>query len=68
MFSHFAETNEIQSFIPACMKCISMLDIKTDGSLKAKRHILVITGYETNSSSKKRAKEEEQVYYSHVIV
>jgi len=52
MFSRLGEVNEIQSSIPSCMKRVSTLDVKNDGSLKVKRRTLVITNYDTNSNSK----------------
>jgi len=42
------------------MKHISFLDIKTDDSLKVKRHTIVITSYEASSSSKEKTKEDGQ--------
>jgi len=42
------------------MKLVSTLDVKTDGSLKVKRHTLVITNCEASSKSKEKIKGEEQ--------
>jgi len=60
MFSRRGEVNEVQSFISSCMKCISTLDVKTNGSFKVKRRTLVITSYGTSSISKGKIKDEEQ--------
>jgi len=42
------------------MKCISILDVKTNSSLKVKIRTLVITSYEASSNSKSKAEKEEQ--------
>jgi len=42
------------------MKPVSTLDVKTNGSLKVKRHTLAITSYATSSNSKGKIKDEEQ--------
>ena len=60
MFSRLGEVNEVQSFVPSCMKCVFAFDVKTNGSLKVKRRTLVITSYETSSNSNGKIKDEEQ--------
>jgi len=54
VFSHLGEVNEVQSSISSCMKYISTLDIKTDDSLKVKKHTLVITSCEASSNLKEK--------------
>jgi len=44
------------------------LDVKTDGSLKVKRHTLVITSYRMSSNSKGKIKDEEQPCSHPVII
>ena len=60
-FNYLGETNEVHSFIPSLINCISTLDVKTNGSLKVKRRTLVITGLKANSNSNGKVKEKEQV-------
>ena len=60
MFIRLGELNEVQSSIPTRMKRVSTLDVKIDGSLKVKRHVLVLTGHGAKANSKERTKEEEQ--------
>jgi len=67
VFSHLGEMNEAQSPIPSCMKRVSTLDVKTDGSLKVKRNSLVITSYGSTSYSNSKIKYEEQPS-SHPII
>jgi len=50
------------------MKHISTLDVKTDGSIKVKKHTLVITSYETNSNTKGKIKDEEQACSHHITI
>jgi len=61
VFNCLGETNEFQSSIPSCMKPVYILNIKSDGSLKVKRHTLVIIYCEISSNSKDKVKDEEQV-------
>ena len=68
MFSHLGEVNEVQSSVPSSMKRISTLDVKTNGSLKVRRHTLVITSCKTNSNSKGKTENEEQGSSHPVIV
>ena len=56
MFSRLGEVNEAQSSVPSRMKRITALDIKTYGSLKVKRHTLVITNCDGSSNSKGKIK------------
>ena len=65
---HLGEINEIQSTITSCMKGISTLYIKNEGSLKLSRRTLVLIGCETSNSSKEIAKAEQQVSSNHIIV
>jgi len=44
------------------------LDIKIGGSLKVKRHTLVITNYETRSNSKEKIEKDEQASSNPIIV
>ena len=60
------ETNVVQCFIPSRVKRVSTLDVKTNGSLKVKRHTLVITSYEVSSNSKGKVEDEEQISSNHV--
>jgi len=60
VFTHLGKVNEVQSSIPLCVKCVSTLDVRSDGSLKVKRRTLVITSYRTSSNSKGKIKDEEQ--------
>jgi len=60
VFRHLGEVNEVQSFVPSSMKCVSTLDAKTNGSLKVKSCTLVITSYGTSSNSKSKIKDKEQ--------
>jgi len=50
------------------MKRVSILDVKTNGTLKVKRHILVITSCEASSNLKGTVKDEDQVSSKHVTV
>jgi len=61
VFTRLGEVKEVQNYMPSCMKHISTLDVKTDGSLKVKRHTLVITSCEASSNSKEKIKEDGQV-------
>ena len=63
MFSRLGEVNEVQSSIPSRMKHISTLDVMTGGSLKVKRHTLVITNCEASSNSKGKIKGDRQTSY-----
>jgi len=58
VFNCLGETNEVQSFVPSCVKCIFILDIKTDGSLKVNRCTLVITSCEASLISKAKIEGE----------
>jgi len=68
VFDYLGEVNKVQSSIPSCMKCVSILDVKTNNSLKVKRHTVVITIFEASSNSKEKIKEEEQASSKHVKV
>ena len=59
MFNQLNETNEVQSFVPSHMKCVSTLDVKIDGYLKVKRRTLVITSCEASGHFKDEMKVEE---------
>jgi len=48
------------------MKHFSNLDVKTDGSLRVKRRIVILTGQQKNSNSSKEAKEEEVVSFKYI--
>ena len=50
------------------MKHISTLDVKNNGSLKVKRHTLVITSCEASLNSKGKIEEEEQDFSNQVTV
>jgi len=50
------------------MKCISILDIKIDGSLKVRKRTLVITSCETSLNSKGKFKKEEQASFDYVTI
>jgi len=60
VFNRLGEVNKVQSSVPSRMKSVSTLHVKNDGSLKVKRHTLVITSYETSPNSKGKIKDEEQ--------
>ena len=68
MFSYLSKINEVQSSIPSCMKHVSTLDVKTDGSLKVKRRTLVLTSHGDNANLKEKTKEEEQASFNHITV
>ena len=57
MFNQLNETNEVQSFVPSHMKCVSTLDVKIDGYLKVKRRTLV--SCEASGHLKDEMKAEE---------
>ena len=48
------------------MKRVSTLDTKIDGSLKVKKHTLVITNCDSCSNSKDEIKDEDQVSSNHI--
>jgi len=50
------------------MKCIFTLVIKTDDSLKVKRHTLVIISCEGSWNPKERIKKEEEGFSNPIIV
>jgi len=64
VFNRLGETNEVQSFVPSHMKCVATLDVKIMGSLKVKRHTLVITNCEASSNSKDEIKDEDKVSFN----
>jgi len=64
IFSHLGEVNEIRSSVLSHMKCVSTLDVKTNGTLKVKRCTLVVTSCEANSNSKEKFKENGQASLS----
>jgi len=66
VFSHLGEVNEVQSSVPSCMKCISTLDVKTNGSLIVKSHTLVSTSDRTSLNSNSKIKDKEQLS-SHAV-
>jgi len=68
VFNRLGEAREVQSLIPSCMKRVSMLDVKIDGSLKVKRRTLVITNYDASSNSKDKIEEEDQVSSNHNMI
>jgi len=68
MLSYLGEVNEVQSFIPSCIKHISTLDVNTDASLIVKRQILGIINCEGSSNSKRKIKEEKHAFYKHIMV
>jgi len=68
MFSRLGEVNEVQSFVPSRMKPITALDIKTNGCLKVKKCILVITSCKARSNLKDKIKDEEQASSHFVVV
>ena len=68
MFSRLDEVNEVQSSVPSCVKCISTLDVKTDGSIKVKRRTLVITNCEANSNSEEKIKGDGQASFYPVTI
>ena len=68
MFNHLGKTNEVQSFVPSCMKHISTLDVKIDDSLKVKRCTLVITSCKASSHLKDEIKDKEQVFSNHITI
>jgi len=50
------------------MKHISTLDVKTDGSLKVKRHTLLITNCEANLNSKEKIKRGGQASFHPITI
>jgi len=50
------------------MKRFSSLDVKTDDSLRVKRHTVVSTGQRENSDSNEEADEEEVVSSNHITI
>jgi len=68
VFNRLGETNEVQSCVPSRMKRVSTLDVKIDGSLKVKKHTLVITNYDASANSKEEIKDEDQVSFNHITI
>jgi len=68
LFNQLDETEDVQSFIPSRMKRVFTLDVKTDGSLKVKRHALVITSCEVGSNSNGKVDDEEQFSSNHITI
>jgi len=50
------------------MKRFSSLDVKTDSSLRVKRHTMVFTGQQKDSNSKEEIEKEEVVCSSHIAI
>jgi len=50
------------------MKRVFILDVKTNGSLKVKRHTLVIISCEASSNLKGKVEDEEQVSSNYITV
>jgi len=67
-FSRLGEVNRVQCSIPSRMKCISSLDVKTEGSLKVRRRTLVITNCEANSTSKEKIQWDGQASFHPITV
>ena len=44
------------------------MDVKIDGSLKVKRHTLIITNCDASSNSKDRIKDEDEVSFNHSMI
>ena len=61
LFSRLGEVNEVQNSVPSYMKRIFASDIKTDGSLKVKRHTLVITNYEVARTQRIKSKTKSKL-------
>jgi len=68
VFNSLGDTSEVQSFIPSRMKRFSTLDIKTEGSLRVKRHTVIFTGQRSNPDSKKREAQDEVAPSHHITV
>jgi len=50
------------------MKHFSTLDVKMDGSLRAKRHTVVLTGQQKSPSSNEKLEEEQVTSSNHITV
>ena len=50
------------------MKCLSALDVKTEGSLRIKRCTVVFTGHRVNLGLKEELKQDEQASSNHITV
>jgi len=68
VFGRLSKINKVQSVIPSHMKRLSTLDVKTEGSLRVKRHTVVFTGHRVNPGLKEELKQEEQASSNHIIV
>jgi len=49
VFNWLIDGNEVQSYIPPRIRQFSILDVKTDGSLRVKRRTAIFTGQLGNS-------------------
>jgi len=68
MLNYLTHGSEVQSSIPSCTKRFSALDVKTNGPLRVKRHIVIFTSQEGNSISSKEDEQEEITSSNHIIV
>jgi len=50
------------------MKRLSTLDVSTDGLLRVKRHIVVLTGHKPHPTPSEEVIENEQASSNHIIV
>jgi len=60
--------NEVQSSIPSRIKSFLTLDVKMDGSLKVKRHTVVLTGRQKIYSSNEKSEEEQVPSSNHITI
>jgi len=68
VFNRLDDGNEVQSSIPLHMKRFSTLDVKTDGSLRVKRHTMVFTSQPSNFEIDKEDEQEEVTSSNHIAV
>jgi len=50
------------------MKRLSTLDVRTDSSLRVRRHTIVFTGDKANSSPNEKIIQKEQASFNHITM
>jgi len=68
VFGRLGKKNEVQSAIPARMKCLSTLDVSIDGSLRVKRRTMVFTGHKAHPSPSEKVIERELASSNHITM
>jgi len=68
VFGSLGKINEVQSVVPSRMKCLSTLDISTDGLLRVKRCSVVFTCHKAHPSLSEDIIEKEQASSNHITV